>query len=119
MTGRNGERAVPGLRGLFGKPTARAGVVVSLLWIGTAVLLRATSEFGPMIAILACTSVALWDTGESRGRVPRLLYWSALLAAVALMLWESAHLPGMLVLFGAAAFWFNVGEPLLRRGSRA
>lgn len=120
MAARDRERGASGLRGLVGKPTARAGVVVGLLWIGTAVLLRGEmSEFGPMIAILACASVVLWDTGAPQGNVLRFVLWIALLAAIIVLLGGSPRLPALLALFGAAALWFVGAEPLLRTRSQA
>ena len=100
--------------GAVRSPAVRAGVVVAALWIGSAILLRATSDFGAIIAIATCASVAVWDSGGSRGRLPRLVLWIALLAAVCVALWDSPRLPGMLVLFGAAALWFVAVEPLLQ-----
>jgi hypothetical protein len=104
------------IRDLAARPAARAGAVLIVLWLGTAILLRGEmSEFGPMIAILACASIVLWGPGGGRGFMAgQLVMWTALVAATALLLWESARLPGMLVLFGGAAAWFVLVEPILR-----
>ncbi len=114
-----------GLRGLAAKPAARAGAVLVLLWIASAVILRASSDFGPMIAILAAASVVLGGYEiRGPGAVAQLLLgqvvlWGALIVATAVLLWESANLWPMVALFGIAAAWFVVAEPLLatRRGS--
>jgi hypothetical protein len=103
------------LRELAGRPVARAALVLVVLWLGTAVLLRGDTEFGGMIAILACASAVLWGPGAGwRYAFGQLVLWAALLVATAWLLWETPHLPGMGILFGVAAAWFILAEPILR-----
>ncbi len=106
----------PGIRGLAARPEARAGVVLIVLWMGTAIALQGSGQFGPMIAILVCASVVLWSQGGGLWfAVGQFVLWGALLSGTALILNDHERLPVMLALFGAAAAWFVLAEPLLRR----
>ncbi len=124
MIGRN---ATPpsGIRALVARPGARAGAVLVALWIGTAVILRGSDEFGAMIATLTLASIVLggFEAGArpaARGLlVGQSVLWAALLFATAWVLWEHPGLVPMMGLFGAAAAWFLVAEPLLAARSRA
>ena len=109
------EPSPTGLRQLVAKPAARAGILLIALWIGSAVILRGSPDFGAMIAILACASAVLWwpETGR-RLFFGQLVMWAALLGATAIILWSSPNLWPMFVLFGIAAAWFVIGEPLMR-----
>jgi hypothetical protein len=104
-----------GVQGLASRPAARAACVLVVLWVGTAVLLRGTGQFGLMIPMLAAASAVLWGTGSGRRFiVGQLVLWLALLLSTTVLLSDSASLPGMLALIGAATLWFTVGEPILR-----
>ncbi len=109
------ESAKFGIRDLATRPSARAGTVLIALWAGSAILLRATPQFGYVIVLLASASAVLWGTGAGwRFAAGQLVLWTALLAGLTLYLWESSQLPGMLALFGLAAAWFVIAEPVLR-----
>lgn len=109
------EHSLTGIRGLAARPAARAGAVLVVLWLGTAILLRGTSDFGGMAVTLTCASVVLWGDGAGpRFVVGQLVLWTALLLGTALLLSESPQLLAVLALFGAAAAWFVVAEPMLR-----
>ncbi len=104
-----------GIRDLAARPSARAAAVLIALWVGTAILLRATPEFGYAIVLLTAASAVLWGTGAGwQFAAGQLILWTSLLAGLALYLGESSTLPGMLALFGGAAAWFVVAEPILR-----
>lgn len=114
-----------GLREIAMKPSARAGVVVAVLWIASAVILRGSNDFGPMIAILAAASAVLvgFEVRRPGSLVPLVLgqvvLWAALVVATGWLLWESAGLWPMVALFGLAAAWFIVVEPLLASRSQS
>lgn len=109
------ERPRSGVMEFVAQPAVRAGAVLVVLWIGTAILLRGASEFGPMIAILTCASVMLAGTGAgTRFFLGQLVLWGALLVATAWLLESSTSRLPVVALFAAAAAWFIVVEPLLR-----
>lgn len=115
MATRSERRGGGGVIDLATRPAARAGFVLIVLWMGSAVVLRGSSDFGPMIAILACASVVLGATaGGYRYFLFQLVLWGALLVATGYLLWSSVNLLPMLVLFGVAGAWFVVAEPLIR-----
>lgn len=108
-----------GVMELVAQPAARAGAVLVVLWIGTAILLRGASEFGPMIAILTAASAVLAGTGAgARFLLGQVVLWGALLVATAWLLESSTSRLPVVALFAAGASWFVVVEPLLRARRR-
>jgi hypothetical protein len=96
----------------------RASVALAVLWLGTGILLRGSTDLGGMIAILACASGGVLAVVPGRARpaihlIGQLVLWAAILAATALVMWGSSRSPGVLLLFAGAATWFTVGEPIL------
>jgi hypothetical protein len=81
------EQSLTGIRGFAARPAARTGTLFVVLWLGTAIILRDTDEFGSMIAVLACASVVLARSGAGpRFVAGQLVLWTALIVGTAVLL---------------------------------